>query len=239
MTRGIARALRHGLVASGLCVLIALGTGVSGYLASERPPAVHAQIAPPDQPGAASSQEVLNRVLRPWTASETAAPSADSTSELSAASAPAAPSVVERAISAETPVVAPPADGGSDVVRAHRDVPPGPGAVSLEPGDRTRVTVSFYYCQESAGGYPAGDGGGFCGLGRDGSAVRSGMAACDVAYLGQRFRIMGDPTARVYVCADTGSAVRGLHRDIWFMDNRSGWGWQSQVGANATIEVLP
>ena len=65
------------------------------------------------------------------------------------------------------------------------------------------------------------------------------MAACDVAYLGQRFVIEGDPSGRTYVCADTGSAVHGLHRDIWFMSNREGWTWQQSVGEQAVIRILP
>lgn len=229
--------MRHGLVASGLCMMIALGTGVSGYVFNDRTEA-YAQVALPEQAGAASSQQILTRVLRPWTDPGATVP-ALAAPEAEPTPAVVARQVVERAIRTEPPGLAPPVDGSDDVVRAHRDVPPGLSTVRLVPGDRTRVTVSFYYCEESPGGYPAGDGGGFCGRGRDGSAVRSGMAACDYAYLGQRFRIMGDPTARVYVCADTGSAVHGLHRDIWFLDNRSGWGWQGQVGATATIEVLP
>lgn len=239
MTQGIARALRHGLVASGLCVAIALGTGASGYLFSDRAPAAHAQTASADDPGAASSQQVLTRVLRPWTTSEPQAPATDAAAEAPTAQPTPVTILVEHAIRSDAPPAASSDEGGDQLVRAHRDVPPGPGAIALVPGDRTRVTVSFYYCEESSGGFPAGDGGGFCGLGRDGSAVRSGMAACDVTYLGQRFRIVGDPTGRAYVCADTGSAVRGLHRDIWFKDNRSGWGWQNQVGTTATIEVLP
>jgi hypothetical protein len=107
----------------------------------------------------------------------------------------------------------------------------------LVPGDRPMVTLSFYYCEESAGA--RGDGGGFCGRMRDGSVVRPGAAACDVAYLGQRFRIHGDPSGRAYFCADTGSAVHGMHRDIWFLDNRAGWEWQNRVGRTAVIEILP
>ncbi len=74
---------------------------------------------------------------------------------------------------------------------------------------------------------------------RDGSVVRDGAAACDYDYLGQRFRIEGDPLKRTYFCADTGSAVHGLHRDIWFLDNGEGWRWQRQVGKTAVIEIVP
>ena len=125
----------------------------------------------------------------------------------------------------------------SDVVRAARTVTSDTATPKLTPGDRLMVPVSFYYCQ--SGGGAQGDGGGFCGAMRDGSVVYSGAAACDVVYLGQRFRIEGDPSGRTYRCADTGSAVHGLHRDIWFGSNAEGWAWQRSIGQAATIEVLP
>lgn len=111
--------------------------------------------------------------------------------------------------------------------------PPPP----LEPGDRVRITLSFYYCEYL--GAALGDGGRFCGLMRDGTVVYSGAAACDIAYLGQIFRIAGDPTGRIYRCADTGSAIGGSHRDIWFQTNTEGWNWLQMVGDSVVIEVLP
>ncbi len=110
---------------------------------------------------------------------------------------------------------------------------------ALVPGDRVTATVSFYYCQLGVKGRHPGDGGNFCGVMRDGSVVYEGAAACAYEYLGQQFRIQGDPTGRVYRCADTGSAVHGLHRDIWFMSSDEGWEWQLEVGQVATIEILP
>jgi hypothetical protein len=107
----------------------------------------------------------------------------------------------------------------------------------MRAGDRVLATVSFFYCS-SVAGEASGDGGGFCGTMRDGSVVYAGAAACDVEYLGQRFRIEGDPTGRIYRCADTGSAVHGLHRDIWFPDNYSGWVWQLEVGYRVVIEIV-
>jgi 3D (Asp-Asp-Asp) domain-containing protein len=101
------------------------------------------------------------------------------------------------------------------------------------------VPVSFYYCTVGSSTAATGDGGGFCGAMRDGSIVYNGAAACDFAYLGQRFRIDGDPLGLVYKCADTGSAVRGLHRDIWFDSSDEGWVWQRSVGQAALIEILP
>ena len=100
---------------------------------------------------------------------------------------------------------------------------------ALQPGDRVTVTVSYYYCEQVAGGY-VGDGGGFCGRMRDGNPVYPGAAACDYANFGQRFRIEGDPTGRIYTCADTGGSVHGGHRDIWFLNNRDGADWQRVVG---------
>jgi hypothetical protein len=83
----------------------------------------------------------------------------------------------------------------------------------LRPGDIVETTISFYYCVQGAT-FESGDGGAFCGAMRDGTVVYNGAAACDWSYLGQRFIIVDDPLERVYTCADTGSAVRGLHRDI-------------------------
>jgi hypothetical protein len=74
---------------------------------------------------------------------------------------------------------------------------------------------------------------------RNGDVVHPGAAACDVAYLGQRFIIEGDPTGRTYVCADTGGGVHRQHRDIWFLSNSEGWAWQAAVGRTAVIEILP
>lgn len=109
----------------------------------------------------------------------------------------------------------------------------------LRAGDRIGATVSFYYCEQGVNPRVTGDGGGFCGHMRDGSIVRPGAAACDVTYLGQRFRIEGDPEQREYVCNDTGNMVHGLHRDIWFNVADDGADWLLKVGRSAVIEVLP
>ena len=74
---------------------------------------------------------------------------------------------------------------------------------------------------------------------RDGTAVYPGAAACEYSYLGQRFWIEGDPTGRAYVCADTGSGIRGQHRDIWFMSSGEGWASPQVVGRSAVIHVIP
>ncbi|MGE3961661.1 MAG: hypothetical protein AB7F65_08290 [Dehalococcoidia bacterium] len=121
---------------------------------------------------------------------------------------------------------------------ASRDSIPA-GEPDLVAGDVITATVSFYYCELGAKGRHPGDGGNFCGVMRDGSVVYPGAAACAYRYLGQQFRIVGDPTGRVYRCADTGSAVHGVHRDIWFHSSDEGWEWQLEVGQVATIEILP
>ncbi len=122
--------------------------------------------------------------------------------------------------------------------------PPAAAAIEdppeQQPGDRVRTTISFYYCEHDPDSInPPGDGGGFCGAMRDGTIVYPGAAACAYAYLGQQFRILGDPLERIYRCADTGSAVAGQHRDIWFQTSDEGWDWLWTTGAVATIEVLP
>lgn len=118
---------------------------------------------------------------------------------------------------------------------------PEPEAASeaLQAGDRITVPITFYYCEETTGGQRAGDGGGFCGAMRNGDIVHPGAAACDVAFLGQRFIIEGDPTGRTYVCADTGGGIHYQHRDIWFLTNSEGWAWQAVVGRSAVIQILP
>lgn len=118
-----------------------------------------------------------------------------------------------------------------------------PGAASssevLQPGDRITVPLTFYYCEDTTGGSRSGDGGGFCGAMRNGDVAHPGAAACDVAYLGQRFIIEGDPTERTYVCADTGGGIKNQHRDIWFLSSSEGWAWQAVVGRSAVIQIIP
>ncbi|MCH8155212.1 MAG: hypothetical protein IH786_08110 [Proteobacteria bacterium] len=51
------------------------------------------------------------------------------------------------------------------------------------------------------------------------------------------FRIEGDPNVRTYTCEDTGSAVHGEHRDIWFNLSDDGWRWLQEVGPSAYIVI--
>jgi len=228
--------LRHGLVVSGVCVLIAVATGVSGWAFGERTEPAYGQTLPvPTRDPAATSQEVLGRWLKPLAEGSTAHAAEAGEPRASEVAVPLEVVTVPSVTAEPTATASATATAEETRVAASRV---GRGAVPLQAGDRPMATVSFYYCEEIAS-YSSGDGGGFCGLARDGTRVRSGVAACDVAYLGQRFVIEGDPSGRTYVCADTGSAVRGLHRDIWFMSNRDGWTWQQSVGEQAVIRILP
>ena len=111
------------------------------------------------------------------------------------------------------------------------------GSPPLAPGSIVSATISFYYC-EQGGSASGGDGGGFCGAMRDGTVVYEGAAACAFTYLGQRFRIVGDPTERIYTCHDTGNEVHGLHRDIFFYTSADGWPWLYSVGTRVVLEIL-
>ena len=220
---------------SGVCVGIALVTGLSGYVFSGSTATVtHAQVAPPRE-GVATSTEVFSRWLKQPLGELVPVASA---AELHAAPENSTPQVVTVEVNSASSA-AQATDSALVAAPAPTAVRSATGTPKMSAGDRSMVSVSFYYCEEARGGFASGDGGGFCGIVRDGSRVRSGVAACDVAYLGQRFQIEGDPTGRTYLCADTGSAVHGLHRDIWFLDNRDGWDWQLSVGAHAVIRVLP
>lgn len=144
--------------------------------------------------------------------------------------------LAEAEATAEIPQMAVPVAAATQAVVAA----PAPAvAPALAAGERATASLSFYYCEPGVKGLHPGDGGGFCGVMRDGSVVYPGAAACDYAYLGQQFRIIGDPLDRVYRCADTGSAVHGMHRDIWFYDSDEGWDWQHVVGQSVVIEILP
>jgi hypothetical protein len=98
--------------------------------------------------------------------------------------------------------------------------------------------ITYYYCERGSNPATWGDGGGFCGAMRSGTVVYAGAAACSAANFGQRFRIVGDPTGRAYVCEDTGGAVHGNHRDIWFRNSDEGARWYAQVGTHAEIVIV-
>lgn len=98
--------------------------------------------------------------------------------------------------------------------------------------------ITYYYCEKGSNSAAWGDGGGWCGHFASGKRVYEGGAACAREYRGQRFKIAGDPTGRVYVCEDTGGGVRGNHRDIFFWNSDTASNWIRQVGYEAEIFVV-
>ena len=114
-------------------------------------------------------------------------------------------------------------------------VPPPPPVLAT-----LKAPITYYYCSQSLG-MGVGDGGGFCGTMSNGTVVHQGAASCDRAYLGQRFRVVGDPYNLVYSCSDTGGGVSAQQRDIWFATSGEAMVWWRQVapGGVGTIEVLP
>ena len=110
--------------------------------------------------------------------------------------------------------------------------------VTVTTEQRT-ATISYYYCAQGSNAAGIGDGGGFCGAMASGQTVYEGVAACAPGYMDEQFTIIGDPTGRTYTCADTGSAVAGEHRDIFFHNSDDAWAWWVQMGTNiATIEIV-
>ena len=228
LLRVLTRSARRAVLLTTLSLVVALAVGVGGYLASSSAQHALAAVLPTAVTGAPSAPVAFAMTVPP----------SDGAAEAPRATVPLSEQPFENSRpgvpSAETPVTS----SSEDVVRANRLVAPV-GTPTLRAGERIKVSVSFYYCEVGASSPARGDGGGFCGAMRDGTVVYNGAAACDVAYLGQRFRIDGDPLGRIYRCADTGSAVHGLHRDIWFGSSDEGWKWQRSVGQAATIEILP
>ncbi len=224
-TKVLTRSARHAVLLTTLSLVLALTIAVGGFVASSAVAPGYALAAAIPTPHATDIS------LAPTSISDTPWYMADTPRLSVAAVSDQAFEASREAVPTATPEPEP-----EPVVRAAR-LTAGPDP--LVAGDRIVAPVSFYYC--AVGGEPParGDGGGFCGVMRDGSTVYNGAAACDYAYLGQRFRIEGDPLERIYRCADTGSAVHGLHRDVWFSSSDEGWAWQRIVGRTATIEILP
>ena len=104
--------------------------------------------------------------------------------------------------------------------------------------ETVETSISYYYCKQGALPASIGDGGGFCGAMANGEVVHQGAAACARSRLGERFRIVGDPLGLTFECKDTGSAVHGHHRDIWFDLSDDGYRWIVGVGYRATVEIL-
>jgi hypothetical protein len=90
------------------------------------------------------------------------------------------------------------------------------------------VNITFYDCA----------GQGFCGAMYNGRRVYEGAAACSWNLaIGTKFRIVGDPTGRVYVCEDRG-LLANTWVDIFFYDPSDGYRWQRAVGRYGTIEIV-
>lgn len=92
----------------------------------------------------------------------------------------------------------------------------------------TNVNVTFYDCANQ----------GFCGRMYNGRRVYEGAAACSWnLVIGTRFRIVGDPTGRTYICEDRG-LLTNTWVDIFFYYPADGYRWQAQVGRHGTIEIV-
>ncbi len=258
MQRGLAAALTQAAIFGSLILTAAVGFGVASYMLlgdtalASGEPAGRGTLSTASDPtvtrlldeaarmpsSAVAAESEREAALDPATAISQPRGSAalavrsspplspeDVTLTVAADAAPAAPA---------SPASPPPVDRPAAIAYPGAEVTP-----ELSPGVRIEATVSFYYCDQSEGDERPGDGGGFCGAMRDGTIVYPGAAACSYDYLGQQFRIEGDPTERIYRCNDTGNAVLGLHRDIWFQSSDEGWLWAYRVGQRAVIEILP
>jgi hypothetical protein len=100
-----------------------------------------------------------------------------------------------------------------------------PATVLLQIHD---VNLTFYDCAEQ----------GFCGAMFNGIDVYEGAAACSWDLeIGTLFRVVGDPTLRVYECTDRGH-LSDTWVDIFWYYPADGWAWQDIVGRYGTIEVV-
>jgi hypothetical protein len=113
--------------------------------------------------------------------------------------------------------------------------PPEPESPSPATGEPRTERITYYYCERGENPAWWGDGGGFCGAMANGQIVHTGAASCVSYRMGERFRIQGDPTERVYTCTDTGGAVHDGHRDIWFADSDTARRWWLEVGSRAVV----
>ncbi|HEY7467269.1 MAG TPA: hypothetical protein VIB47_11320 [Dehalococcoidia bacterium] len=103
-----------------------------------------------------------------------------------------------------------------------------PPAAPVKVGRIENVNLTFYDCLDQ----------GFCGTMKYGEEVYEGAAACSWDLpAGTRFRILGDPTKRTYVCEDRGE-LEDTWVDIFFNDPDDGWDWQEAVGRYGTIEIV-
>ncbi len=98
----------------------------------------------------------------------------------------------------------------------------------ITAGQVSGVNITFYDCLDQ----------GFCGTMYDGHRVYQGAAACSWNLpLGTQFKIQGDPTGRIYSCADRG-LLSNTWVDIFWYDPADGWAWQHVVGRYGTIVIV-
>ena len=116
---------------------------------------------------------------------------------------------------------------------------PEPEPTATPGGTTVEARITYFYCNQGTISASIGDGGGFCDHMANGEIVHEGAAACSRDNFRQRFRIIGDPNGLIYTCKDTGNAVHGEQRDIWFDNSDDGLNWIREVGTTALVEILP
>lgn len=94
---------------------------------------------------------------------------------------------------------------------------PNPQPVRSSSGPALGAKLTIYNCVGSTGAV-------YCPWGShtaSGTVVAPGTAACDSAYLGRRFQVIGDRAETVWTCLDTGNFAGNLF-DLWFYDLADG-----------------
>ncbi len=114
-----------------------------------------------------------------------------------------------------------------------------PEPTATPGGTTVEAAITYFYCNQGTISAGIGDGGGWCEYMANGEIVHEGAAACSRDNFGQRFRIIGDPNGLIYTCKDTGNAVHGQQRDVWFDNSDDGFNWIREVGTMALVEILP
>jgi hypothetical protein len=137
---------------------------------------------------------------------------------------------------AKAPVASPTRQGQPQTAKVRTATPaPNPPAalvneaLTVKPfAHINNANITFYDCKVQ----------GFCNEMYNGRKVYEGAAACSFDLeLGTRFRILGDPTERIYHCDDRGLLSK-TWVDIFFHDPDDGYSWQGKVGRCATVEIV-
>lgn len=109
------------------------------------------------------------------------------------------------------------------------DVPQSTPSPTATPTTPLTVHLTFYVCA----GAPPGQS--YCGTMASGSTVYEGAAACGYGMaLGERFRIVGDPTGRTYTCEDRGAGPYWWI-DVFWYEYANGRPWRNQFGQDVEI----